>query len=134
MGAKGFVPLAAGLLLAGVCAGCSSSAASAAARCDSAVKQVAAKGDKDLPTVRDALILDACPTKAMLDQAISPYVHGRKKEVAATERDISALCDEIHSDLRICAQLLAPPPKQTTAKKLALQVPQHGKDPAVVAV
>ena len=68
--------VAALLLLTAGAAGCTSSAsrgihdAIQTARCFSAVAKAASPGNKQAATVRYALILEACKTKAMLNSAV----------------------------------------------------------------
>jgi hypothetical protein len=93
------------LLLA---AGCSSGSngndqAQQAARCTRAVDKAASSSDKQPTTVRYALILVACKTKAMLESAVAGEVG--KNQVATTVGEIAIACLDIHPAPKVCAQL-----------------------------
>jgi hypothetical protein len=97
------------LLLAAGAAGCTSSAsrgihdAIQTARCFSAVAKAASPGNKQAATVRYALILEACKTKAMLNNAVT-HLFG-KKGLSTTVGQIAIACDDIHPVPKVCAQL-----------------------------
>lgn len=90
-------------------AGCSSSVtrgiddAVQTARCARAVAKAASPGDKQPATVRYALILEACKTKAMLNNAVG-HLFG-KKGLSTTIGQIAIACDDIHPVPKVCAQL-----------------------------
>jgi hypothetical protein len=97
--------VAALLLLA---AGCSSGSngndqAQQAARCTKAVDNAASPSDKQPATVRYALILVACKTKAMLESAVAGKLG--KNEVATTVGQIAIACLDIHPAPQVCTQL-----------------------------
>lgn len=93
------------LLTAGTAglAGCGSSGSAQAARCGRAVAHAASAGNRQLASVRYALILHACPTKAMLDSAVQRWVG--KGQLSITVGQIAIVCNEIKPAPKVCAQL-----------------------------
>jgi hypothetical protein len=84
-------------------AGCGSSGSAQAARCGRAVARAASSSSKQPASVRYALILQACTTKAMLDSAVQRWVG--QGQLSATVGQISIVCDEIKPAPKVCAQL-----------------------------
>jgi hypothetical protein len=93
------------LLTAGTAgiAGCGSNGSAQAARCGRAVARAASPGNKQPASVRYALILQACTTKAMLDSAVQRWVG--QSQLSITVGQISIVCDDIKPAPKVCAQL-----------------------------
>jgi hypothetical protein len=103
------IAVAALLLLTAGAAGCTSSASRGihdtiqTARCFSAVARAASPGNKQAATVRYALILEACKTKAMLNGAVLRRLG--KNGLSFTVGQIAQACDDIKPVPKVCAQL-----------------------------
>jgi hypothetical protein len=93
------------LLTAGTAAiaGCGSNESAQAARCGRAVAHAASSGNKQPASVRYALILQACTTKAMLDSAVQRWVG--QGQLSTTVGQIAIVCNEIKPAPKVCAQL-----------------------------
>ena len=84
-------------------AGCGSSGSAQAARCGRAVAHAASAGSKQPASVRYALILQACTTRAMLDSAVQKWVG--KGRLSITVGQIAIVCHEIKPAPKVCARL-----------------------------
>jgi hypothetical protein len=99
---------AAVLLMAAGMAGCASARRGfddtvQTARCVRAVASAASPGNKKPATVRYAVILEACKTKAMLNGAVLRAVG--KKALSTTVGQIAIACDDIKPVPKVCAEL-----------------------------